>query len=159
MVMTAGRAALVHEPAVRAALGEVADPEIPTISIVDMGLVERVSVTSDGISVELLPTFVGCPALDAIRQAVEARLATFGVPVDVAFTFSVPWTTERITAHGRDRLRQSGFAPPTADLSDVPCPYCASMDVRMSSAFGPTQCRALFYCRSCRQPFEAFKPV
>lgn len=147
------------EAAVTAALRDVADPEIPSISIVDLGVVLDVAVEEAAIRVRLLPTFVGCPALDAIRSAVEERLARFGMPVDVAFTFAVPWTTDRITAKGRERLRASGFAPPTADLADVRCPYCDAADVRMSSAFGPTQCRSLFYCRSCRQPFEAFKPV
>ena len=147
------------EAAVNAALRDDADPEIPSISIVDLGVVLDVAVEEAAIRVRLLPTFVGCPALDAIRSAVEERLARFGMPVDVAFTFAVPWTTDRITAKGRERLRQSGFAPPTADLADVHCPYCDAADVRMSSAFGPTQCRSLFYCRSCRQPFEAFKPV
>lgn len=158
-MVTAAPVRMPDETAIRAALADVSDPEIPAISIVDLGIVERVTVGVDRIAVELLPTFVGCPALDAIRRAVEARLATFGRPVDVDFTFSAPWTTERITELGRERLRQSGFAPPSEDLADARCPYCDASDVRMSSAFGPAQCRALFYCRSCRQPFEAFKPV
>ncbi len=141
------------------ALRDVADPEIPAISIVDLGMVHRVVAEASSIRVELLPTWVGCPALDAIRAAVTERLARFGRPVEVDFTFAVPWTTERISAAGRGQLKASGFAPPTADLDDVECPYCDAADVRMSSVFGPTQCRSLFYCRSCRQPFEAFKPV
>ena len=142
-----------------AALAEVADPEIPAISIVDLGIVHRADVAADGhIEVELLPTFVGCPAIEAIRRAVTERLATFGRPVDVAITFEVPWTSERITAAGRERLRDSGFAPP-AEPQDVHCPYCDSANVAMDSAFGPTLCRSLFYCRACRQPFESFKAV
>lgn len=145
----------VDEVAVRAALAEVADPEIPTVSVADLGMVETVEVTPRAIRVELLPTFVGCPALDAIRNVVEDRLAAFDRPVEVAFAFRVPWTSERITETGRERLRASGFAPP----DDPACPYCGSRDVALDNLFGPTQCRSLRYCRSCRQPFEGFKEI
>jgi ring-1,2-phenylacetyl-CoA epoxidase subunit PaaD len=140
------------------ALAEVADPEIPAISIVDLGVVHDVRVNDEGIRIELLPTFVGCPALDVMNAAVKDRLSAFGRPVEVAFVRTVPWTSERISSAGREALRRSGFAPPT-EPSDVRCPYCASARVAMDSAFGPTQCRSLFYCRDCRQPFEAFKPI
>jgi ring-1,2-phenylacetyl-CoA epoxidase subunit PaaD len=143
---------------VLAALAEVADPEIPAISIVDLGVVHAVIVTGEGLRIELLPTFVGCPALEMIESTVRDRLSEFGRPVEVEFVRTVPWTSERITPAGREALRRSGFAPPT-DLSAVRCPYCASARVAMDSAFGPTQCRSLFYCRDCRQPFEALKPV
>jgi len=149
----------VAADAILAALAEVADPEIPAISIVDLGIVHRATVAEDGrIEVELLPTFVGCPAIEAIRRAVSERLATFGRPVDVSISFEVPWTSARITAAGRRRLHDSGFAPPS-EPGDVHCPYCVSSNVAMDSAFGPTLCRSLFYCRACRQPFEAFKAV
>jgi len=151
-------APVVDEAAVRDALGRVHDPEIPSISIVDLGIVESVRVTPGSIAVELLPTFVGCPALDVIRAAVEEALAPLGRPTSVEFTWRVPWTSERISDAGRAALAASGFAPP-ADPADVRCPYCSSARVSMDSAFGPTQCRSLFYCRDCRQPFEAFKPV
>jgi len=128
------------ETMVRATLRRVHDPEIPTVSIVDLGLVHAVAVTPDRIRVELLPTFVACPALEVIRSAVTDTLAGFGRPVDVAFTFAVPWTTERLTAAGRDGLRAAGIAPP-ADPAEVRCPYCASARVAMDSAFGPTLCR------------------
>jgi ring-1,2-phenylacetyl-CoA epoxidase subunit PaaD len=153
--VTAVATPVLDEAVVRSALSEVADPEIPTISIVDLGVVERVEVGDGGIRVELLPTFVGCPALDAIREAVEARLGEFGRPVEVAFGFSVPWTTDRITERGRRHLAKSGFAPPGDDT----CPYCGSANVLTDNLFGPTQCRSTRYCRSCRQPFEAFKLV
>jgi ring-1,2-phenylacetyl-CoA epoxidase subunit PaaD len=141
-----------------AALERVADPEIPSVSIVDLGMVLDVRVDADHIAVELLPTFVGCPAQDMIRANVVEALEPFGMPVDAEFTWRVPWTSDRITERGRDRLARSGFAPPAAP-DDVRCPYCASDRVAMDSAFGPTQCRSLFYCRACRQPFEAFKPI
>lgn len=143
---------------VRAMLRRVHDPEIPTVSIVDLGLVHAVDVMPDRIRVELLPTFVACPALEVIRSTVTEALAGFGRPVEVAFTFAVPWTTDRLTPAGHDGLRAAGIAPP-ADPADVRCPYCDSARVAMDSAFGPTLCRSLFYCRECRQPFEAFKPI
>jgi len=149
----------VDESAVRAALAEITDPEIPTISIVDLGMVHRVDVAQDGaIRVDLLPTFVGCPAIELIRSAVSDRLQSFGRPVEVTVSFEVPWTSDRISPEGRERLKRSGFAPP-GDLAAVHCPYCESPRVAMDSIFGPTLCRSLFYCRDCRQPFEAFKPI
>ena len=148
----------ITEDDVRARLAAVHDPEIPTVSIVDLGIVERVDVTPDAVSVELLPTFTGCPALDVIRGAVEDALAPLGLETTVDFTWRVPWTSDRITPEGRAALARSGFAPPAAP-EDIRCPYCGSERVAMDSAFGPTLCRSLFYCRSCRQPFEAFKPI
>jgi ring-1,2-phenylacetyl-CoA epoxidase subunit PaaD len=147
--------AVVDEAAVRAALAEVPDPEIPFASVVELGMVEAVDVAQDGIRVELLPTFVGCPALEVIGAAVSERLAAFGRPVDVRFGHRAPWTSDRITRVGRAKLRAAGIAPP----DDRRCPWCGSANVATDNLFGPTQCRSLHYCRSCRQPFEAFKPV
>ena len=150
------------------ALASVKDPEIPTISIVDLGIVHDVRVDADLIAVELLPTFVGCPALDTIKTAVEERMRPFGRRVEVAFTFVVPWTTERITPAGREALRQSGFAPPIVGRASpglvmleqpVDCPYCGSARTVPENAFGPTQCRTIRYCTACRQPFEQFKEL
>ena len=146
------------EATVRALLRTVTDPEIPSVSIVDLGMVERVEVGPAGIEVELLPTFVGCPAQELIRAAVIGALAPLGRAAIVGFSFRVPWTSDRITELGRKQLTSAGFAPP-AEPAAVRCPYCGSGLVAMDSAFGPTQCRSLFYCRACRQPFEAFKPV
>ena len=152
-------AARPTEAGVRAALADVPDPEIPIVSVVELGMVERVSVADGRIAVDLLPTFVGCPALDMIEASVNERLAAFEVPIDVAFIRRPAWTSDRISDDGRAKLRAAGFAPPGASLEDVACPYCSSDRVVMNSVFGPTQCRSLFYCRDCRQPFEAFKPV
>jgi ring-1,2-phenylacetyl-CoA epoxidase subunit PaaD len=143
---------------VRTLLGAVHDPEIPTVSIVDLGLVHAISVADERIAIELLPTFVACPALEVIRSTVAEAVAPLGRPVDVAFTFAVPWTTERLTDAGKAALRKAGIAPP-AEPQAVRCPFCEGADVAMDSAFGPTLCRSLFYCRACRQPFEAFKPI
>jgi ring-1,2-phenylacetyl-CoA epoxidase subunit PaaD len=162
-------AAAVDEAAVRTALAEVMDPEMPVVSIVDLGIVESVYVRSDGIDIELLPTFVGCPALDLIRASVEERLSAFGRPVKVAFGFRVPWTSDRITDAGRERLARAGFAPPRSGAATEPmivqlaapvtCPNCGSRRTTMENAFGPSQCRSIHYCTVCRQPFEAIKPV
>jgi ring-1,2-phenylacetyl-CoA epoxidase subunit PaaD len=152
-------AALVDEGAVRTALARIPDPELPVLSIVDLGVVHTVDVRSDAIDVAILPTFVGCPALDVIRASISERLEEeFGRPTTVRTTFEVPWTSDRISATGRDALRKVGIAPP-AEPGGTVCPHCGSANVAMDSAFGPTQCRSLFYCRTCRQPFEALKSV
>jgi ring-1,2-phenylacetyl-CoA epoxidase subunit PaaD len=158
--------------AVWEALAEVADPEIPVVSVVDLGLVHSVELGREGLRVELLPTFVGCPALELIRRSVADRLAGMAPVVEVEMTFAVPWTSDRITAEGRRKLRESGFAPPGPQPTpDRPlfatialrptatCPWCGSPDTAMENAFGPTLCRAIFWCRRCRQPFEQFKGV
>lgn len=159
----------LDEATVRAALADVADPEIPVVSVLDLGMVEAIDVRSDVIRVELLPTFVGCPALDLIRTAVEARLVEFGRPVEVRFAYRVPWSSDRITPEGRAKLQASGFAPPAPSQPDqpilvqlglpVPCPHCGSNRTVLENVFGPTQCRAIHHCTACRQPFERFKPV
>jgi ring-1,2-phenylacetyl-CoA epoxidase subunit PaaD len=159
----------VDPRAVMAALDEVADPEIPAVSIVELGMIGAIDVESDRLRVELLPTFVGCPALEVIRDAVATRLRPFGLPVHVETSFATPWTSDRISPAGREKLRGSGFAPPPHITSDralpilgeaaVPCPYCGSVRTTIENVFGPTQCRSIHHCASCRQPFEAFKPV
>ena len=148
----------VDETAVRVVLAEVMDPELPVLSVVDLGIVHRVSVGPDGIAVAILPTFVGCPALDVMKSAIAQRLAWFGVPVRVDATFEVPWTSDRITPAGRAALASVGIAPP-GPAEAVRCPMCASAEVVLDSLFGPTQCRSLYNCRTCRQPFEALKTV
>lgn len=158
--------------AVLDALAEVKDPEIPAVSVVELGMVHRVEVGEGRVRVELLPTFVGCPALDLIRRAVAERLASLAPAVEVETTFAEPWTSDRITPEGRRKLRESGFAPPArTGGADQPlllsigmrpratCPYCGSADTSMENPFGPTLCRAIFYCNTCRQPFEQFKAV
>lgn len=157
--MTAVTKSGPSEHEVRAALARIPDPELPVLSIVDLGVIHRVDVGPAAIDVAILPTFVGCPALDVIRSTIAERLGDeFGRPVRVETTFQVPWTSDRISTAGLDALRRAGIAPP-ADPEDVRCPHCASANVVMDSAFGPTQCRSLFYCRACRQPFEAMKLV
>jgi ring-1,2-phenylacetyl-CoA epoxidase subunit PaaD len=145
----------VDEQAVWAALAEVPDPEIPVVSVVDLGMVRSVELDGERLRVELLPSFVGCPALELIRAAVAARLAGMAPEVQVEMTFAEPWTSERISADGRRKLRESGFAPP----GSATCPWCGSRDTAMENPFGPTRCRAIFWCNHCRQPFEQFKAI
>ncbi len=160
MVMTAASRPSIRRSVetVRDLLATVHDPEIPTVSIVDLGLIHDIRVADDRIAVELLPTFVACPALEVIRSTVVDALAPLGRPVDVSFTFAVPWTTDLLTDAGKDGLRRAGIAPP-AEPSAVRCPFCDSAEIAIDSLFGPALCRSLFYCRGCRQPFEAFKPI
>ena len=154
------------EAAVRAALAGVPDPELPMVSLVDLGLIGRVEADAAWISVELLPTFIGCHAIDAMKGAIVDRLAGMADRIDVEVSFREPWTSERITPDGRRRLQQSGVAPPpsggpqliTLD-APVACPWCGSRRTTLESAFGPTLCRTIRHCADCRQPFEAFKAV
>ncbi len=148
----------VDEAAVRSVLAEVMDPELPMVSIVDLGMVGAVAVDADAIRVEILPTFIGCPALELIRTAVAERLGLLGRPVQVVTSYVPPWGSDRITPAGRAALASAGIAPPAA-AGEMRCPLCGSAQVVMDNAFGPTQCRSLFYCRDCRQPFEAIKPI
>lgn len=159
------------EESVREALLDVMDPEIPNLSIVDLGIVRDVSVGEAEIEVELLPTFVGCPALDVMKESVQERLRELapGHGITVKVTLEETWTTDRISERGREVLKSSGFAPPQRmpqgklnlmQLMPVAeCPYCGSRRTVMDNAFGPTLCRAIYYCTSCRQPFEQFKQV
>ena len=150
------------EATVRDALSRVKDPEIPVCSIADLGLVERVAVSDARIDVTLLPTFAGCPALDLIRSDAErvVRDAAPGYHVAVSYTFDPPWTTDRITPEGRNALRAFGIAPPGRTLLQiaVKCPHCGSLATTVESDFGPTPCRTIRYCTTCRNPFEGFKP-
>ncbi len=165
-----------RETAVWAALAEVTDPEIPTIGLVDLGVIGGFSFGARAgggqrLTVDLLPTFVGCPAIEVMRERIGERLTALGVAdeVVVEVSFAEPWTSERITPAGRDALRRSGFAPPATRsfgdgdlltmLPSATCPYCGSQRTALENAFGPTLCRAIYHCADCRQPFEAFKEV
>ncbi|MCL8208755.1 MAG: phenylacetate-CoA oxygenase subunit PaaJ [Actinomycetia bacterium] len=150
------------------ALHTVADPEIPTVSIVALGMVKRVGWDDEGIDIDLVPTFLGCPALDLIRHRVVRAVAqAAGLSpemVRVRWCTEVPWTSDRIRTEAHGPLRRMGIAPPPEPAEagagePVPCPYCGSRDTRQDNAFGSTACRSLHYCRACRNPFEAMKPV
>ncbi len=151
-----------------AALETVKDPEIPTVSIVDLGLIYDVRVKDEEVEVDFAPTFVGCPALHAMEQAIVERIQSLGArSVQVRRVYRPPWTADRMNERARQALRELGIAPPRpvpaeitlAVFEKLPCPFCGSNDTRMENLFGPTSCRALFYCNTCQQPFEAFKPL
>jgi len=152
------------------ALGAIPDPEIPVISLVELGVIRQVEVDGSRVRVEFTPTFLGCPALEAMRDAMDARIRELGAEPEIRVVVDDSWSTDRITAAGREKLREAGFAPPAPRGPGAPtivqlqsgsfkCPYCGSTDTRLENIFGPTPCRSLRYCASCRQPFEQFKTI
>lgn len=161
----------ISEQRVWDALGAVMDPEIPAVSIVEMGMIRDVVIAGGRARVTILPTFTGCPAVPVIEQDVTTAVADIeGIDeVSVEFSFEPAWTPDRITEAGREKLKTFGIAPPTGDgpvlitqigLPTVAkCPFCGSTRTHNENPFGPTPCRALYYCDDCRNPFEQFKPV
>ncbi len=152
------------------ALAEIPDPEIPVVSLVDLGVIRNVAVEDARVSVEFTPTFLGCPALEVMRDAIADKVRELGGRPEVQVVVDDSWSTDRITPEGREKLRDSGFAPPAprsvagATLVQLEgavfrCPYCGSTETQLENIFGPTPCRSLRYCRSCRQPFEQFKTI
>ena len=161
---------MVTAERVWAALAEIPDPEIPVVSLVDLGVVRDVEVENGRVHVEFTPTFLGCPALEVMRDAMAARIAELGAEPEIEVILDDSWSTDRITPEGREKLRASGFAPPTPRTVEGPklvqlqsnafrCPYCGSTETALENIFGPTPCRSLRYCKSCRQPFEQFKTI
>ena len=164
--LRAGRGAVVGEAQVWEALEEIPDPEIPVISVVDLGVIRSVDVQNGQVRIEFTPTFLGCPALEVMKRAIEEKVP--GAEVKVIQDDS--WSTDKITPEGREKLRAAGFAPPAPREASAPklvqlqanvfrCPYCGSTETRLENIFGPTPCRSLRYCESCRQPFEQFKTI
>ena len=151
------------------ALAQIPDPEIPVISLVDLGVVKGVSVEDDAVRIDFTPTFMGCPALDAMRLAMESKIAELGASADVRVRLDDSWSTDDISTAGREKLRAAGVAPPAPrapgklELVQLRrgfrCPYCGSTDTRLDNLFGPTPCRSIRYCEDCRQPFEQFKTI
>jgi ring-1,2-phenylacetyl-CoA epoxidase subunit PaaD len=161
---------MVTEAAVWDALAEIPDPEIPVISLVDLGVVKSVSVEDERVRIEFTPTFMGCPALEVMRRQMEDAVAALGGEPQVDVLLDDSWSTDRITPEGREKLREAGFAPPAPRAEGATtlvqlqktvhrCPYCGSTDTRLDNLFGPTPCRSVRYCASCRQPFEQFKTI
>ena len=162
--------AQLTEAAVWEALAEIPDPEIPVISLVDLGVVKSVEVEAERVRIEFTPTFMGCPALDMMRARMEDAVTALGGEPDVDVLLDDSWSTDRISAEGREKLRAAGFAPPAPREAEPPtllqlqraplrCPYCGSTDTKLENLFGPTPCRSLRYCPNCRQPFEQFKTI
>jgi ring-1,2-phenylacetyl-CoA epoxidase subunit PaaD len=148
------------EPQVWEALEEIPDPEIPVVSLVDLGVIRSVDVENGRVRIEFTPTFLGCPALEFMKRAIEEKIPQAQVKV----VQDDSWSTDKITPAGREKLRAAGFAPPAPRLVQLQpqvhrCPYCGSTETRLENIFGPTPCRSLRYCESCRQPFEQFKTI
>ena len=159
---------MVTAAEVWAALAELPDPEIPVISVVDLGVIRDVAVENGHVRIEFTPTFLGCPALEVMRDAMAEKVRELGAEPDVRVVLDDSWSTDKITPAGRAKLRASGFAPPAPrsvstlvqlNGAILRCPYCGSTDTRLENIFGPTPCRSLRYCNACRQPFEQFKTI
>jgi ring-1,2-phenylacetyl-CoA epoxidase subunit PaaD len=162
---------MVTAAEVWAALAELPDPEIPVISLVELGVVREVAVEEGGrVRVDFTPTFLGCPAQEVMRARMAERIRALGAEPDVRVLLDDSWSTDCITAEGREKLRAAGFAPPAPRAAGAPqlvqlqgrllrCPYCGSADTTLENLFGPTPCRSIRYCRACRQPFEQFKTL
>jgi ring-1,2-phenylacetyl-CoA epoxidase subunit PaaD len=161
---------VVTVEAVWEALAEVEDPEIPVISLVDLGVIRDVQIEGGRVHVEFTPTFLGCPALEVMRAQIGEAIERVGGEPEIAVIQDDSWSTDRITPEGREKLRAAGFAPPAPREVSTPtliqlqsnvfrCPYCGSTETKLENIFGPTPCRSIRYCSSCRQPFEQFKTI
>jgi ring-1,2-phenylacetyl-CoA epoxidase subunit PaaD len=161
---------MVTAEQVWAAIDEIPDPEIPVISLVELGIIRDVAVEGDAVRIELTPTFLGCPALESMRRSLEETVTALGASAEIAVVQDDSWSTDKITPAGREKLRDAGFAPPAPRAAGATtlvqlqskafrCPYCGSTETRLENIFGPTPCRSLRWCASCRQPFEQFKTI
>jgi ring-1,2-phenylacetyl-CoA epoxidase subunit PaaD len=160
---------MLSEAQIWQALEVVKDPEIPTLSMVDMGIITKVEVRGESdVFVEMTPTFSGCPAIKMMEGMVAERLKEIGIEkVEVVTTFDKPWDSNKLTERGLMCLKKHGLAPPPKHkgeitqelLEHVACPFCGSKNTETKSPFGPTLCRSLHYCNNCLQAFEQFKPV
>jgi len=162
---------MLDEQQIWEALKDVPDPELPAISVVDMGIIRRIELDHEHthVQIEMTPTFTGCPAIPQIRERIQQRLASLVAHVEVNVTFQKPWSSENLSDEAREKLHQVGIAPPPRIVrgctlpmllqQSLTCPYCGSQQTSMENIFGPTLCRAIAYCRQCHQPFEQFKPL
>src|SRR5690606_20898180 len=149
-------------------LSAVRDPEIPVLSLIDLGVIRDVTTEGDAVVIEMTPTFVGCPALDVMQSEIREVLKGHGVVrVDIIVSYKTPWTSDLITEKGRSALREFGLAPPPRKaivtdldiLEHATCPRCGGTDTEVRNTFGPTLCRSIHYCNTCREAFEQFKPI
>jgi ring-1,2-phenylacetyl-CoA epoxidase subunit PaaD len=149
-------------------LDEVKDPEIPVLSLVDLGVINDIKLEEDRVFIELTPTFVGCPALDMMKADIEEVLNKHGfTQVTIEVSFRDPWTSDKISEKGKKALKSFGLAPPPASnlftdihvLDHATCPRCDGVDTELRNPFGPTLCRSIHYCNTCREAFEQFKPL
>ena len=146
-------------------LSSVVDPEIPVLTLQDLGVLRDISVDDGQITVTITPTYAGCPAIDAMRADIESTLAGAGYQqVKVQQSLSPAWTTDWMSENGREKLRAYGIAPPAStscgqQIGTIECPQCGSADVKRISEFGSTACKALYQCQDCREPFDYFKCI
>ncbi len=148
-------------------LETVKDPEIPVLSLVDLGVITDVVVDQKTVMIKMTPTFVGCPAMDYMKAEVETALKQNGFIPSVQITFEKPWSSDLISEKGKAALKKYGLAPPPSNkvftdleiLETAICPRCDGENTEIKSPFGPTLCRALYYCHDCREAFEQFKPL
>lgn len=153
-------AAALSEEQIWAWLDEVPDPEIPVISVVDLGVVRGVSLAGDAVKLTITPTYSGCPAMSVIAMDIETALAKRGVPaVQIETQIAPPWTTDWLSDKGRAQLESYGIAPPQAAGGPSRCPHCQSTAVERVSQFGSTPCKAQWRCQSCLEPFDYFKCI
>jgi ring-1,2-phenylacetyl-CoA epoxidase subunit PaaD len=156
---------VLSETEVWRVLREISDPEIPALSIVDLKIVRDVSSHDEEVTIDITPTFVGCPALDMIAEVIQAKLLEKGFKaVHVKKNYAARWSTEMLDETVRKKLEKFGIAPPTRSGSVIvelptPCPYCKSANTQLDNPFGATLCKQLYYCNSCRQSFEKFKAI
>ena len=166
MVIPAG----ISKDKVLEILDRVKDPEVPVLSVVELGLIREVIVEDEEVVIMLAPTYSGCPALQTITAEIISELKTQGIDSRVKKVLSPPWTTDLISAEGRAKLKEYGIAPPahgeaqgpvpfSALSSKIPCPRCDSLDTECVSEFGATACKAMYVCKSCKEPFEYFKAL
>jgi ring-1,2-phenylacetyl-CoA epoxidase subunit PaaD len=137
-------------------LEQVRDPEIPVLTIADLGVLRRVEVAGSAVTVTITPTYSGCPAMDAIKADIISVLENHGFTANIKITYSPPWTTDMISPEGRLKLADVGIAPP-GPIGEVSCPRCSADQPRTISEFGSTACKALMVCSSCGEPFDLFK--
>ena len=149
-------------------LEEVKDPEIPVLSLVDLGVITEVTQEGEKITVEMTPTFVGCPAMDYMKEEVISTLKKKGIEqVDVEITFRRAWSSDLISEKGKAALKKYGLAPPSSTqvftdleiLETAICPRCNGTHTELKNPFGPTLCRSIYYCHTCHEAFEQFKPL
>ncbi len=149
-------------------LGEVPDPEIPVLNVLDLGIVRDVEVDASGTFVTITPTYTGCPATHIIEEDIRSKLTEKGVTnFNIKTILSPAWTTDWISDEGRRKLKDYGIAPPESNTPDksllsnkprvVHCPRCSSLNTEMVSFFGSTPCKALYTCKDCKEPFDYFK--
>jgi ring-1,2-phenylacetyl-CoA epoxidase subunit PaaD len=158
---------VVSDAAILEAVGEVADPEVPVLTIADLGVLRGVRHEGDEVVVTITPTYSGCPAMDLIRHEVELTLRSLNVNGHVETVLSPAWTTDWMSEEGKAKLAEYGIAPPTRSSSRGPvmlqlsvrCPLCGSPDTAELSRFGSTSCKSLWRCNSCKEPFDHFKAI